>query len=43
MRVGYTYGNSSSKEPNWRTISIIQGDIITDIRKQGLWLPNGYK
>lgn len=43
MRVGYTYGNSSSKEPSWRTISVIQGDIITDIRKQGLWLPNGYK
>ena len=43
MTVGYTYGNASSKEPGWRTISVNQGDIITDIRKQGQWIPNGYK
>ncbi|WP_112921062.1 hypothetical protein [Escherichia coli] len=43
MTVGYTYGNASSKEPGWRTISVNQGDIITDIRKQGQWVPNGYK
>lgn len=43
MSVGYTYGNPSANEPGWRTISINQGDIITDIRKQGHWVPNGYK
>lgn len=43
MTVGYTYGNASSKEPGWRTISVKEGGIITDIRKQGQWLPNGYK
>jgi hypothetical protein len=42
MTIGYTYGNAS-KEPGWRTISVKQGGIITDIRKQGQWLPNGYK
>ena len=43
MTIGYTYGNASSKEPGWRTISVKEGGIITDIRKQGQWLPNGYK
>ncbi|ECE0792872.1 TPA: hypothetical protein ACF913_003341 [Salmonella enterica subsp. enterica serovar Newport] len=43
MTVGYTYGNASSKEPGWRTVSVPDGGIITDIRKQGQWLPNGYK
>lgn len=43
MTVGYTYGNASSKEPGWRTISVKEGGIITDIRKQGQWIPNGYK
>lgn len=43
MTIGYTYGSASSKEPGWRTISVKEGGIITDIRKQGQWLPNGYK
>lgn len=43
MSVGYTYDNPSANEPGWRTISINQGGIITDIRKQGHWFPNGYK
>lgn len=43
MRVGYTYGNASSKEPSWRTISVSEGSIITDIYKEGYWVPNGYK
>lgn len=43
MTVGYTWGNAASKTPGWRTISVGQGGIITDIRKQGQWLPNGYK
>lgn len=28
MTVGYTYGNASSKEPGWRTISVKEGALL---------------